>query len=97
MDLFEPPQRAAFRGRVVALRGAGRTERQVADELALTGTAAQRAMALQRMMQGAGATDPYRPLVVPPDGRGKIRRHEHDRYDFRPLDGYPAWPDAGTQ
>ena len=97
VDLFEPPQRAAFRGRVVALRGAGRTERQVADELAVTVTAAQRAMALQRMMEGVGATDPYRPLVVPPDGHGKIRRHEHDRYDFRPLDGYPAWTEAGTR
>jgi site-specific DNA recombinase len=94
VDLFEPPQRAAFRERVVGLRGAGRTERQVADGLGLTVTAAQRAMTLHRMMERVGVTDPYQPLVVPPAGHDKIRRHEHPRYDFRPLDGYPAWPDA---
>ena len=86
VDLFDPPQRIAFRERVVALRGMGKTERQAAKELGLTVTAAQRAMALHRQMQEVGVIDPYRPMVVPPDGDGKFRRHKHARYRFQPLD-----------
>ncbi|MBA4192639.1 MAG: hypothetical protein C0467_32120 [Planctomycetaceae bacterium] len=86
VDLFDPPQRVAFRERVVALRSAGKTERGVAEELGLTVTAAQRAMALDRMMTAAGLTDPYQLLVAPPDGDSKFRRHRHPRYQFRPLD-----------
>ena len=48
------------------------------------------------MMAGAGVTDPYRPLTAP-GGDSKIRRHEHARYEFCPLEGYPAWPDAGAE
>jgi len=89
VDLFDSPQRVAFRERVVALRGAGKTERAVAEELGLTLTAAQRAMGLHRTMTAAGLTDPYRPLIAPPDGDGKICRHLHPRYHFRPLEDYP--------
>jgi hypothetical protein len=92
VDLFEQPQRAAYRERVVALREAGWTERRTAAKLGLTVTAAQRAMALHRMMTAEGAADPYRLLTAPPEEDGKFRRHQHARYDFRPLDGYPAWP-----
>ncbi len=42
LDLFDPPQRVAFRDRVVALRNTGLTEHAVADRLGLTVTAAQR-------------------------------------------------------
>jgi hypothetical protein len=62
VDLFDPPQREALRERVVALRGEGRTEREVARELAITVTAAQRAMALHRLTQDRGLTDPYEAL-----------------------------------
>ena len=90
VDLFDPPQRVAFRERVVALRGQGMTEARAAKEQGLTVTAAQRAMGLDRRMRAIGAVDPYRPLVAPPDDDGKLRRHEHVRYRFRPLDGPPA-------
>jgi site-specific DNA recombinase len=92
VDLFDAPQRAAFRERVAALRGRGYAEREAARELGLTVTAAQRAVALHRMMLARGLTDPYQPLLAPPGGGGKFCRHEHARYQFRPLDGYPAWP-----
>jgi site-specific DNA recombinase len=91
VDLFDPPQRVAYRERVVALRGQGMTERAVAQELGLTVTAAQRAMTLHRQMQDVGVFDPYRPLAAPPDGDGKFRRHEHPRYHFQPLDSTPGF------
>ena len=94
LDLFDPPQRVAFRERVVALRNTGLTEGEVADQLGLTVTAAQRAMALHRMMTAVGATDPYVLLLVPPQDDGKISRHRHPRYEFRPLEGYPVHPDV---
>ncbi|OWK41230.1 hypothetical protein FRUB_04593 [Fimbriiglobus ruber] len=59
VDLFDPPQRAAFRERVVALRASGATERDAARQLGLTLTAAQRAMDLHRQMAAAGISDPY--------------------------------------
>jgi hypothetical protein len=85
IDLFDPPQRVAFREAVVALRGQGMTERETAGRMELTVTAAQRAMALHRQMQEVGANDPYQRLVGPPDGDGKLRRHNHPRYRFQPL------------
>jgi DNA invertase Pin-like site-specific DNA recombinase len=90
-DLFDPPQRVACRERVVALRAGGATERAAAGALGLTVTAAQRAMALDRAMRAAGTADPYAPLTAPPEGDGKVRRHRHARYQFRPLAGYPVW------
>lgn len=93
VDLFDPPQRVAFRERVVSLRfagKAGKTERDVAKALGLTVTAAQKAMALHRMMTVAGLTDPYQLLVAPPEGEVKFRRHLHPRYQFRPLEDSPG-------
>lgn len=92
VDLFNMPQRVAFLEQITALRRAGKTERVVASELGLTVTAAQRAMALHRMMTTAGLTDPYQLLPAPPEGDGKFRRHLHSRYQFRPLEGYPQTP-----
>lgn len=87
IDLFDPPQRVAYRERVVAMRGQGMTERATARELGLTTPAAQQAAVLDRRMREAGVEDPYRPLVAPPEGDGKFRRHKHARYRFEPLVG----------
>ena len=87
VDLFDPPQRVAYRQQVVTRRAAGLTERQVAKELGITHTAAQRAAALDRMMNLRGLTDPYIPLLEPSANFGKMRRHKHPRYKFEPLDG----------
>ena len=54
-------------------------ERLASRELGPTVIAAQRAMALNRLKQEAGASDPYRPLDSPPDGDGRFRRHRHPR------------------
>lgn len=96
VDLFDPPQRVAFRERVAALRAAGQTERAAAAACGLTLTAAQRAMALHRLMQSAGVTDAYRLLTAPPADGEKCRRHRHARYRFDPLVGYPRWPGASA-
>jgi hypothetical protein len=91
VDLFDSPQRAAFRKEVVALRASGMTEREVAAKLCLTITAAQRAMSLHRLMIERGVNDPYELVTAPPVDSVRIRRHKHPRYRFEPLDGYPSY------
>lgn len=86
VDLFDPPQREAFRERVVALRSEGLTERQVAARLGITQPAAQYAAALAREVARRGLSDPYVPLTGPPDDYNRLRRHRHPRYKFVPRD-----------
>ena len=94
VDLFDPPQRAEFRERIVALRatvnpetGKKYTEAEAAREVGITKTATQRAAALQRRMDQLGLSDPFVRLLEPPDDYTKLRRHKHKRYSFEPLDG----------
>jgi DNA invertase Pin-like site-specific DNA recombinase len=86
VDLFDPPQRVAYRQEVMRLRGQGLTEREVAQRLGITTTAAQRAAALDRQMRALGLTDPYQPIHEPPADYGKLRRHQHPRYRFESHD-----------
>ena len=83
VDLFDPPQREAFRKQVVILRATGLTERCVADQLGITHTAAQRAARLQRLLDQRGLQDPYELLSEPPADYTRIRRHKHSRFDQR--------------
>jgi hypothetical protein len=87
VDLFDSPERAAFRERVVARRRAGLTEKQVATELGITITAAQHAAALQRRMEHLNISDPYIPVLDPPNDLRKMRRHRHPDYRFEPIRG----------
>jgi len=89
VDLFEVPQRIQFREQVVSLRSQGMTERAIAKSLGITITAAQRASALQRLMDKLGIDDPYVILTAPRENCGKLSRHRHKRYQFNPL------PNAG--
>jgi hypothetical protein len=91
VNLFDPPQREKFREQVVALRRGGIPEWKIAKELEITKTAAQRAMALQRLMNERGLTDPYLPVTEPPADCAKLCRHRHPRYSFKPLPGHPDW------
>lgn len=88
VNLFDHVQREEFRQRVVDLRR-NCTEREVADQLGITKTAAQRAAALYRIMNTFGLSDPYVAVTEPPQDLPKMRRHKHKRYRFEPL------PDAG--
>lgn len=65
------------------------TEREAAEELEITTTAAQHAAAVGRQMASLGLTDPYLPLREPPTFKTKLRRHLHVRYSFEPLPGFP--------
>jgi hypothetical protein len=85
VDLFDMPQRAAYRERVKAMRAQGMTQREVAAKLRLTVTATQRAAALDRLMGELGLTDPYVPLSEPPQDQARMRRHKHARYRFEPV------------
>jgi site-specific DNA recombinase len=84
VDLFSLPQREKYRQQIMEFRSAD-TEREAARTLGLTITAAQQAAALQRKMDEMGLSDPYVAVTkVPEDTR--LRRHEHARYKFEPLD-----------
>lgn len=89
VDLFDSPQRNAYREVVVEMRQANagdnnQTVKEIAESLGITDTAVQYAMALQRQMDSLGITDPYIPITEPP-GTGKLIRHKHPRYQFNPL------------
>ncbi len=88
VDLFAPPERVAYRERVLALRKE-KTERATAGELGITITASQRAAALDRLMRQLGLADPYVRLCEPPMDYPKMRRHCNPRYHFSPIPGYP--------
>jgi len=87
VDLFDMPQRADYRERVIALRAKGMTEREVALELGLTVTAAQRAASLDRLMEKLGLAGPYVLLTEPPPDQDRMRRHKHTRFRFEPGPG----------
>jgi hypothetical protein len=86
VDLFEPPQREAFRMPVEELTANGLAQHQIAWELELTLPAVQRAVALGRRMEALQINDPYLRLPQPPDDYRKLRRHKHPRYRFEPLE-----------
>jgi hypothetical protein len=86
VDLFDPPQREAFRRRVVELRAAKQKEWEIASELGITQTAVQRAASLERRMAQLNTADAYVAVVEPPEDCTKLRRHKHPRYCFQPLD-----------
>jgi hypothetical protein len=84
VDLFDSPQREKYRRQIMELRHDG-TEREAAQQLGLTITAAQKAAALQRKMDELGLSDPYVLVGQPPED-SKLRRHKHARYRFDPLE-----------
>ncbi len=92
VDLFDRPQRAAHMDAIAAMRESGKTERQAAGKLGLTVTAAQRASALYRMTRAAGTLDPYAFVSEQPGDDAKLKKHLHQRYAFRALEGYPVRP-----
>ena len=79
IDLFNPPQRVVNRAEIARLRASGMTQRVAAAKLSLTVTAAQRASALDRLMQSRGLSDPYELITSPPQ-ESKWRRHLHPRF-----------------
>lgn len=90
VDLFEPPQRVAYRERIVAARH-HMTEREAAETHGLTVTAAQYAARLNRRMNELGLIDPYVPVTTPPSECRRFRRHLHPRYRFEPLPEAGQW------
>jgi site-specific DNA recombinase len=98
VDLFDPPQREAYRLRVMELKaqlvdGRRMTEREIATALGITQPAVQQAVALVRKMSYLDVSDPYVPLTEPPADYTKLRRHKHPRYCFEPLRGPESAPE----
>jgi DNA invertase Pin-like site-specific DNA recombinase len=94
VDLFEEPQRLAYRIPVLELTANALGQRDIAWELGITQPAVQRAVALGRRMAALGITDPYLPLTAPPDDYERLRRHKHPRYRFEPLTSDQPLPPA---
>ncbi len=88
VDLMKPPQREEFRERIVALRESGLKEREVAVELGITQTAAQRAAKLHREMIRRGVSDPWQPVRTHAEAADCFQRISHPRFCFTPLDGF---------
>jgi len=91
VDLFDPPQREAFRTEATALIASGMNQRKAAKVLGITSTAVQQAQALNKKMELSGITDPYIKLNEPPPENSKIKRHKHSRYEFNPVE-HPDQP-----
>jgi site-specific DNA recombinase len=87
LDLFVAPQRIRLREQVMALRRE-MTEREAAERLGITKTAAQYAAGLDRLMGRLGLADPYVRMTKPPTDYPKMRRHLHPRFRFDPLPGF---------
>ena len=87
VNLFDPPQRVEYRERILSLQADGLTQRQIAVQLGITQPVVQHAVALTREMTKRGLTDPYVPLMEPPDDYSKLREHKHSRYRFSPMVG----------
>ena len=97
VDLTNPPQREEYRERVCELTAAGTmTQRQIAAELGIDQPTVQRALALDRLLAKLGRTDPYVPLIEPPEDYARMRRHHHPRYRYTPLPGFPTEHAAPT-
>jgi hypothetical protein len=89
VDLFDPPQRAAYLAQVLTMKAEGRTEPEIARALGITKTAVQKTAALAREMTRHGLSDPYVAVTEPPDDVSRLRRHKHERYRFEPLQRTP--------
>lgn len=90
LDLFDLPQRVRHLADCVRLQAAGLQQREIAVQLPepITQTAVYDALALHRKMQVLHLTDPYLTLLEPPADYKKLRRHNHPRYEFKPLPDY---------
>jgi hypothetical protein len=89
LDLFVAPQRIRLREQVMALRRE-MTEREAAERLGITVTAAQYAAGVDRLMRRLGLGDPYVRMLEPPTDYPKMRRHLNPRFRFDPLPGFGA-------
>jgi hypothetical protein len=89
IDLFDPPQRVTFREAVKEL-APHHKEREIAAMLGIKQATVQHAKRLYRAMEELGLDDPYVLLTDPLTmGKSRMRRHQHLRYEFKPLDGFP--------
>ena len=86
-DLFDPPQRAQFRERIVAqsgpLEACGRRRGGIGPHR--NPACNTRLPRLQRRMDELGITDPYVAQFEPSDDCTKLQRHRHGDYRFEPL------------
>lgn len=90
VTLTKDPQRVAFRQQVIDLRREGHTEREAAERLGITHTAAQRAAALHRQMERMGIIDPWQPVRSDLEANDCYQRIHNPQYQFTPLENFEA-------
>jgi len=92
IDLFNPPQREEIRLRAVELTARRMKQRDIAQELKVTQTAVQNALALDRKMKELGLSSPYVVMTHPPEDYPKLRRHKNPKFCFELSPGYSPTP-----
>jgi transposase-like protein len=101
VDLFDPPQREAYRAEVVRrlAESEGITLKSIAAELGVTEPAVQRAVRLHRRMAELDLSEAYVQVAEPPSDSKRLRRHQHVRYRFEPLGRFEDEPqvDDGSE
>ena len=89
-DLFEPSTHVKIRDEAVRQSAEGIKQRDIAESLNTHQATVQRALRLDRMMRERGLSNPYELVTEPPqeDTNRKIKRCRHERYRFKPREGY---------
>ena len=96
VDLFDPPQREAYRHRAMQAltERPGVTQKAVGAQLGITATAVQRAVRLHHMITQRGLTEAYVCVTQAPMDSKRMRRHLHGRYRFEPLGRFEDEPEV---
>ncbi len=81
VDVFTPPDRVLALPQVMAHADLSKPELE--SKLGIRQHTVKQARKLQAVMHDLGITDPYIPLLLPPDVG--LKRHKHPRYRFVPL------------
>ncbi len=83
-------QPVALYAEAASLQQQGLKQREIRERLGWKAqSSVERALRIYRIMVRDGLTEPFIRLTSLPDNCHRLHRHEHPRYRFEPLPGYP--------
>lgn len=86
VDCFDPFERYAILGNVIELKRKGQRLRDIGQQIGQTFSLVQKASAIDDIMVRRGLQDPYIEIVDPDMLPSRMRRHKHQRYNFKRID-----------
>jgi site-specific DNA recombinase len=86
VDCFEPYKRYSILSDVTELKHKGQRLRDIGQEIGQTFSLVQKASAIDEIMVRRGLKDPYIEIVAPDMLPSRMRRHKHQRYNFKRID-----------